>query len=90
MPLSSSMKDRVSFQTHDFFTPQPTQGDIYLLRHVLHDWPDKYCIQILRHLIASMKDSSRIIINDGIMMEPTETSTEQYWMMRWGFSHFHF
>lgn len=81
--LPLNLRDRVSFQAHNFFTPQPVDADVYLLRHVLHDWPDKYCIQILRNLLATMKASSKILVNDAILVEPTETTTEQYWMMRY-------
>jgi hypothetical protein len=48
----------------------------------LHNWSDKYCIQILRHLVAAMKPSSKIIVNDAVIVEPTGTTAEQYWMMR--------
>lgn len=80
--LPPGSRDLISFQAHDFFTPQPVKADVYILRHVLHDWSDKYCIQILRNLVASMKPSSKIIVNDDVMVEPTGTSAEQYWMMR--------
>jgi 6-hydroxytryprostatin B O-methyltransferase len=72
----------VTFQAHDFFTPQTVQADVYILRHVLHNWSDKYCIQILRHLVAVMKPSSKIIVNDAVIVEPMESTAEQYWMTR--------
>ncbi|KAH8593604.1 O-methyltransferase-domain-containing protein [Bisporella sp. PMI_857] len=79
--LPASLRDQVTFQAHNFFSPQPLKADVYILRHVLHDWPDKYCIQILQLLISSIKPSSKILVNDAIMIQPTETSKEQYWMM---------
>ncbi|KAJ5605514.1 S-adenosyl-L-methionine-dependent methyltransferase [Penicillium lagena] len=78
--LPANLQSRVTLQDHDFFAPQRVQADVYILRHILHDWPDKYCIIILRHLIAAMKPSSRIVVCDTVMVEPAETSAEQFWM----------
>ncbi|VDC00539.1 unnamed protein product [Peniophora sp. CBMAI 1063] len=47
---------RVRFQAHDFFTAQPAStGRIgaFLVRVVLHDWPDLEAARILRRLRAS-------------------------------------
>lgn len=47
-------KDRIHGKEHDFLTPQPVKGaDVYLLRWILHDWSDKYSIQILRSLVPA-------------------------------------
>ncbi|KAI7783826.1 hypothetical protein LA080_011299 [Diaporthe eres] len=51
-------QDRIKFQPHDFFQPQPTQGTppkAYLLSRVLHDWQDDDCIKILRNLLPAME-----------------------------------
>lgn len=61
------LKSRVSFQAHDFFTPQTTPADAYLLKTVLHDWPDSESIAIIRNLVAAMKQGNRIIIMDMLM-----------------------
>lgn len=33
---------------HDLFAAQTVKGDVYLLRWVLHNWPDCFCIRILQ------------------------------------------
>jgi trans-aconitate methyltransferase len=61
----------VSFMAHDFFEEQPVKGaDVYLFRWILHNWPDKYCIKILRALIPALKQGSRIIVMDHVMPPP--------------------
>ena len=40
---------------------------VFLLRNILHDWPDKYCLQILRHLRSSAAPSTRLVLVDNIM-----------------------
>ena len=55
----------VTFQVHDFFGEQPVKyADAYFLRMILHDWPDDYCVRILRNLIPALKDGAKILIND--------------------------
>lgn len=63
--------ERVDFQAHDFFTAQPVKGaDVYFFRMILHNWSDKYCIQILRNIIPAMKKGSRVVINDHVVPAP--------------------
>lgn len=40
---------------------------VYLLRHILHDWPTPDCHRILRNLIPSMSPSTRLIVAEGVM-----------------------
>ena len=64
----NSISHSYCLAVHDFFTPQPIKdADVYLLRMVLHDWSDKYCLRILRHIRASAGPSSRIMIVDNLI-----------------------
>lgn len=61
--MSNETEPRVEFMVHDFFTEQPIQGaDVYFFRWILHNWSDKYCVQILRNLIPALKNGARILI----------------------------
>ncbi|OXV06700.1 hypothetical protein Egran_05535 [Elaphomyces granulatus] len=63
------LMDRVSFEVHDFFTPQPIVAEVYLLGAVLHDWPDNKAIEIIQNLVAAMKDGARIILAENVKMQ---------------------
>ncbi|PLW12384.1 hypothetical protein PCASD_14781 [Puccinia coronata f. sp. avenae] len=56
----------LEFEQADFFKEQPAhriQGaDAYFLRHILHDWPAKTCVQILTHLRKAAKPTSRLLV----------------------------
>ncbi|KAF9460299.1 S-adenosyl-L-methionine-dependent methyltransferase [Collybia nuda] len=53
---------------HDFFTPQPiTNASAFLLRLILHDWPDAQSVKILTHLRKAATPSTRLIILDSII-----------------------
>ncbi|KAJ3962196.1 hypothetical protein N0V92_001119 [Colletotrichum tropicale] len=61
----------LTLQQHDFFKTQPIKGAaVYHLRHILHDWPDDACVEILRQIIPAMDPKrSRILICDQIVQD---------------------
>ncbi|KAI5479078.1 S-adenosyl-L-methionine-dependent methyltransferase [Pseudohyphozyma bogoriensis] len=59
---------RVKLTPHDFFTAQPIIGaDVYLLRAIIHDWPDKESTTILSQLSAVASSTSKLIIVEHII-----------------------
>jgi trans-aconitate methyltransferase len=78
---------RFRFEAHDMFQEQPLKGaGVYLLRYVLHDWGDKYCIDILRKLVPSLKPGARVVIQDHLLPEPGTMTLLQEMQMR--YAHF--
>jgi 6-hydroxytryprostatin B O-methyltransferase len=66
-----SISSRLTFQGHDFNDPQPVTGaDVYLLRMILHDWPDAEAVKILKNLVVAMNAESRLIIMDTVLPKP--------------------
>jgi 6-hydroxytryprostatin B O-methyltransferase len=65
---------RITFQGHDFMKPQPVRGaNAYLLRMILHDWPDEQAARIVRNIVDAMdKDQpeSRLLIMDTVLPRP--------------------
>ncbi|KAJ3555091.1 hypothetical protein NM688_g2768 [Phlebia brevispora] len=56
---------RVKFQAHDFFTPQPVKEPaVFMLRHILHDWSDKYALIILKQLRAAAGPHTQLLVID--------------------------
>jgi hypothetical protein len=76
MPFNNTvpvaLKDRVSFQAQDFFTPQNSPGkDIYFFKHIIHDWSDLYAAKIIQQIMPAMtKPGARLMIMDGLFPEP--------------------
>ncbi|KAI0139471.1 putative O-methyltransferase [Hypoxylon sp. NC0597] len=69
---------RVEFMAHNIFEEQPVKGaDAYIFRQVLHDWPDKYCVKILKALIPALKKGARVFVFDVVLNiggEPTNVA----------------
>ncbi|KAF2101978.1 S-adenosyl-L-methionine-dependent methyltransferase [Rhizodiscina lignyota] len=71
--ITDELRSRVTFQAHSFFEPQPVrEADVYFLRVILHDWPDKSAIDIVRQLVEVMKPTSRITLMESIVPESDE------------------
>ena len=69
--LPVELKDRVSFLPDSFLNEQTVKdADAYYFRAIFHNWPDAYCIKILRNQIPALKSGARIIINDLYEPEP--------------------
>ncbi|KAJ8106918.1 hypothetical protein OPT61_g9221 [Boeremia exigua] len=69
----ASLAARITFQAHDFMEKQPVRdADVFLLRAVLHDWPDVQAANIVRSLADAMKGrpGSRLLIMDTMLPEP--------------------
>jgi len=53
---------------HDFFAPQPVkQAAIFVLRVVLHDWPDDFARRILLHLREAAMPHTKLLLGDFIL-----------------------
>ena len=59
----------IEMQEYDFFTPQPIKrANIYFIRDVLHDWPDRAAIQLLSQTAEAMEPGrSRLLIEDHVV-----------------------
>jgi hypothetical protein len=67
------LRNRVSFQTHNMFDPQPVSADIYMLKWILHDWPDVESVAILRALTPALKPGARVVFIDYVgKQEPSD------------------
>jgi hypothetical protein len=52
-----------SFVIGDVFTtPAPADGDVYLIRHLMHDYDDADCVRILNNVRRAMKPTARVLV----------------------------
>jgi hypothetical protein len=55
----------------DFFTIVPA-ADLYLLKHILHDWKDREAVQIIKGCREAMRPGGRVIVIERILDEVGE------------------
>jgi hypothetical protein len=58
---------RIEIKAGSFFDAAPPGGDAYLLKHILHDWSDEQCVQILRHCRRVIPASGRLLIVESVI-----------------------
>ncbi len=66
-PAMRSLGERCRFIGGDFFRELPSGADLYLLRHVLHDWNDEQCLEILSCCRRAMKSSARLVVIESLL-----------------------
>jgi ubiquinone/menaquinone biosynthesis C-methylase UbiE len=60
---------RCEFASGDFFAGVPAGADIYVLKTVIHDWPDDQARDILRSCRRAMAPGTRMLIIERLMPE---------------------
>jgi C-methyltransferase len=68
------VEGRCSFAEGDFFGNIPEDGDLYILKNILHDWEDDKSIEILKNVKKSMHEKSRLLIIDSVMDDKNHSS----------------
>lgn len=64
---AAGLSDRLSMAAGDFFQAVPAGGDTYIMKHIIHDWNDVQCVQILKNCHAVMKPGSRVLILESVL-----------------------
>jgi hypothetical protein len=61
--------DRVEIVAGDFFKGVP-KSDVYVMKHILHDWSDEKCVEILTAMHPTMKSNdSKLVVIEAILPE---------------------
>jgi hypothetical protein len=62
-------RDRLSLLAGDFFESIPPEGDIYVMKQVLHDWDDPHALAILKNCRKVMKTGAKLLVAELIIPE---------------------
>jgi O-methyltransferase domain len=62
------LAERSKALSGDFFTYVP-EADIYLLKHILHDWNDAEAVRILKGCREAMRPGGRVIVIERLLGE---------------------
>jgi hypothetical protein len=67
------LKGRLYTEAGSFFEGVPKGGDIYVLKHIIHDYDDDYAVKILQNCRDAMHAKSRVLIIDLVLNQSTAT-----------------
>lgn len=57
---------RLDFAGGDMFESVP-QADVYIMKHIVHDWDDEKCIRLLENCRRAMQGDGRVICVDAVL-----------------------
>jgi hypothetical protein len=64
---AAGLSERCSVSEGSFFEGVPDGADAYLFRHIIHDWTDEQCRQILGHCRKVIPANGKILIVDSVV-----------------------
>ncbi len=63
---AAGVQDRATVSAQSFFDPLPAGADVYLLRSVLADWPEREAAAILRRCVEAARPAGRVVVIGGV------------------------
>jgi len=65
-PLTPVM-DRCTLESGDMFTSVPPGADAYIMKHIIHDWPDEKCLSILKACRSGVNAGGKLLVVDNVI-----------------------
>lgn len=72
-PAAPAIASRLEYVAGDMFQSVPA-ADVYIMKHIMHDWNDDQCVQILTNCVAKMDGNGRLICVDAVLPPMGDTS----------------
>jgi ubiquinone/menaquinone biosynthesis C-methylase UbiE len=69
MLAGSGVAGRCTLLEGDFFQAVPEGYDVYMMKMVIHDWPDSQALRILGNCRAAMRPGARLLLIEELMPE---------------------
>jgi len=66
-PLKPVM-DRCTLASGDMFSSVPAGADAYIMKHIIHDWPDDVCIEILKACRKAVNPGGKLLVVDNVIL----------------------
>jgi O-methyltransferase len=65
-PLQPVM-DRCTLVSGDMFASVPSGADAYIMKHIIHDWPDDLCLKILKSCRQGINPGGKLLVVDQVI-----------------------
>lgn len=66
------VKDRVTMVSGDMFSSVPAGADAYIMKYIIHDWPDDLCVKILKGCREGVNEGGKLLVVDSVVPGPNE------------------
>lgn len=72
------LADRCEVRSGSFFDSVPAGADVYLLSHVLHDWPEEQCDTILRNVRRAIPAGGRLLVIEPLLTSGSDSDVAKF------------
>jgi hypothetical protein len=69
---TQGVAERTEIVEGDFFESIPVQAEVYMLKHIIHDWDDERSVKILKNIHSVMSDDSKVLILETVITDGNE------------------
>lgn len=71
------VKDRIQFVAGSMFESVPAGSDVYMMKYIIHDWPDETCLKLLKACRANVNSGGKLLVIDMVMPGPNQPHFSQ-------------
>jgi hypothetical protein len=64
---TETAKNRITFVAGNMFESVPAGADAYIMKYIIHDWPDDLCIKILKGCRAGVNAGGKLLVVDSVV-----------------------
>jgi copper chaperone CopZ len=76
-PLQPVM-NRCTLASGDMFSSVPAPTDAYIMKHIIHDWPDEQCLQLLKACRKGVNPGGKLLVVDCVIQPGNEFSPSKF------------
>jgi copper chaperone CopZ len=76
-PLTNVM-ERCTLASGDMFSSVPAGADAYIMKHIIHDWPDDQCISILAACREGVNQGGKLLVVDNVIQPGNDFSPGKF------------
>jgi hypothetical protein len=69
---AEGVAERVETVAGDFFQSVPAGADLYMMKHIIHDWDDDRSLRILKNIHSAMNENGKVLIVEMVVREANE------------------
>jgi hypothetical protein len=76
-PLKPLM-ERCALVSGDMFLSVPAGADAYIMKHIIHDWPDDSCVKILKACRKGVNAGGKLLVVDSVIQPGNDFSPGKF------------
>jgi O-methyltransferase domain/Dimerisation domain len=70
--------DRCKLASGDMFSSVPAGADAYIMKHIIHDWPDDQCIRLLSACRKGVNPGGKLLVVDSVIQPGNDFSPSKF------------